>query len=257
MRHIERDHEGKRFSCNHCDFSGRSKGHLDKHFEQSHVSPTLFCDLCGFGCSSKTGLAFHRNRRHPVLTCHHCDFTCREQVAMSTHQETHEQIREHSARGSVRAGAAEEEVPCPFRACPHVFSSVRELERHQKRHLFKGALHVGSLPKADNECRFCGQIVSSGPNALRHENRRCPLNPDLTSDEEKQLLGNLEETPKGRCVRCGKVFVNEVSQLRHEQICEDVSICSLCKRRYATYAQMRRHKNNFCPKRQSHHREDN
>ena len=255
VRHVGREHEGKRFPCGVCDFSARSQDHLNKHFEKSHVSPEIFCEICGFGCSSKKSLTIHRRMKHPVLECAQCDFTCHEQIVMTSHQQIHEESRESSTGGSGRTEGGREELLCPFRACTHSFGSTRELDHHQRRHLANGAVDVGFLPKDANECRFCGQIVSSGSNTLRHENRRCPLNPDLTSEEEKLLQGKLEKTPEGRCVRCGKMFFNQDSHSRHEQICEDMSICSLCKRKFATYAQMRRHKKFLCPKQKSHRHE--
>ena len=61
-----------KFKCDQC---GKEVCELRKHIEQRHKKKRPFkCEMCGFGCSTKSQLKTHMKMKHDGVkdTCHMC-----------------------------------------------------------------------------------------------------------------------------------------------------------------------------------------
>ncbi|XP_077283623.1 uncharacterized protein LOC143909491 [Arctopsyche grandis] len=115
--------------CNTCNLKFLKSGHFDgrhrlkrppakKFRPQSHI-----CDVCGQGCTTRSGLSQHRLRHAEArYSCPHCPYKCRRKGYMKKHVETH--VREMN---SSKAKAADTEpsrldAAAEERAVPEVFT---------------------------------------------------------------------------------------------------------------------------------------
>ena len=74
-KHVKLKHGNRttRYLCSSCDCIFSSINSIASHFihckDEELIPPTAHpfqCNLCDFGCTTKTGLGVHRRRRHPV-----------------------------------------------------------------------------------------------------------------------------------------------------------------------------------------------
>ena len=64
LRHLEIDHEGKRFPCEYCDHQSTQKSSLKMHIEAKHKGIKHTCNQCGKSFSQSGTLNIHIKTKH-------------------------------------------------------------------------------------------------------------------------------------------------------------------------------------------------
>ena len=69
LRHMEIDHEGKRFHCEYCDHQSTQRSSLKMHIEAKHKGIKHICNQCGKSFSQSGTLNIHIKTKHKNSWC--------------------------------------------------------------------------------------------------------------------------------------------------------------------------------------------
>ena len=87
--HIEAKHEGVKYKCIQCDYTGTKYG-LKDHGRAKHGGKLYVCELCDYATSYVSALSSHKKAQHEGVTyqCDLCDNKFKWRIGLKTHRET-------------------------------------------------------------------------------------------------------------------------------------------------------------------------
>ena len=100
FRH-KKNHEGRVFKCESCDFQSATKHTLKTHIQVKHegfVQEKIQCDQCTFSTASQGSLSNHKQKEHNgrVFKCKTCDFQSVSKGGLNSHIKVkHAQIKDY------------------------------------------------------------------------------------------------------------------------------------------------------------------
>ena len=174
------------------------------------LATSTYCDLCDMYMETRADLLIHQQTIHLGCKPYACKY-CAKRFPTVTNQRRHERIH------------LGQRVKC--RLCPSTFTQTGDLKKHVRK------LH----PEAFNECAFCGKYFSekslldthlvfhdqnSSSNILEAVRRQhaFKVDPEQDRQESLRLAGSTGKQQKFACTVCKKWFVNYADMRRHRQL---------------------------------------
>ena len=157
----------KKFECNQCEFRSWTKGRLTSHIKNAHSNKRYNCNLCPATYKSKPGLLHHKMKKHNGqfrFTCDICGAGAVTQQHLNRHKESHENIhcpvcnkklfrRRHLSLHMKNVHGKRERLPCD--QCGKMFATSISLAAHY-------TLHTGEkkfkCPQCDKRFRTPGGL---------------------------------------------------------------------------------------------------
>ena len=151
----------KKFECNQCEFRSWTKGRLTSHIKNAHSNKRYNCNLCPATYKSKPGLLHHKMKKHNGqfrFTCDICGAGAVTQQHLNRHKESHENIhcpvcnkklfrRRHLSLHMKNVHGKRERLPCD--QCGKMFATSISLAAHY-------TLHTG---EKKYKCTQCDKVL--------------------------------------------------------------------------------------------------
>ena len=223
-----------RFVCEVCGYTAKQRTHVVQHHARKHAPKEFPCTQCTKTFAYETDLANHQNVSHVAVKAHKCE-VCGKSFAsakyLMAHQMRHDQIKRHF---------------CPV--CDKGFLAKYRLEKHVETHKTRDErtllyycticskaftsdsyrkdhenIHKGTEPY---ECKICGKTMKAQSAVWKHmqyhnseKQHTCPIERCKKRFRFKAGLTAhmVTHTKEGkhRCERCGKVYTQRQTLLRH------------------------------------------
>lgn len=186
--------EGEDFTCRRCTTGFQTHSQLESHF---FTHPTYKCHLCKKQFYVRKDLETHKENSpscNSSLECKFCDKKFWRQRSLTVHIHYHHKSQDVDYKCTV---------------CSKSFKVREQLQYHLK---------IVHMAYEHLECRICHKLLL-GPLKMKHHMKMVHI-----KDQELQYTFS--------CQVCSKVFKNELTLKKHQEIHENPILCEICGKSY-------------------------
>lgn len=244
----------RKFVCDQCGSSHKTKGNLNYHIKTMHTMIKNFrCDICFKTFKVQAELKDHCFSVHAnagVITCIVCKKKLTTSLSIYTHSVMHSGAREYECdicgyAFKTVTGLKEHKVTHsdnkPIRQCPYCerkFFSRSQYNAHVMRHTADGSLIT-------YKCPMCEVKFQHKSSYNRHVIRHQPGGDLEFPKENPYLLLDEADLPEGVCHKCRKYYSSKSGFYLHLKKCRDGIIqqfpCPYCERGCSNRSSLKRH----------------
>ena len=229
LREHKRTHTEVGKECSICGKKFWKDNRLELHMSTVHYGVRFKCEDCEASYMSFGALGTHRREKHMgvMYKCEECGSVYKSRAGMHAHKAMHKNVFKHMCS-----------------QCPKGFHYKQDYVDHM-------AMHAGLK---EHGCHKCGTYFTVKANMQRHllycgttdKNFVCSQCGckfkvlRYLKDHVKQVHGEKEQG----CHRCGKLFTNRHSLLKHLKVCGVTDLdfeCSKCSKRFKTKGYLSEH----------------
>ena len=219
----------KKFKCTQCEFRSWTKKTLTFHIKNTHSDKRYNCNMCPATYKSKSGFLHHKMKKHNGqfrFTCDICGAGAVTQGRLNVHKESHENIRcpvcnKKLFRRSLlslhmkNVHGKRERLPCD--QCGKMFSSSNSLAKHY-------TLHTG---EKKFKCTQCDKRFRNSLSLDIHKRHHSGIKEHACTycDKAFYTATNLQDHIRihtgekpFKCVICQKAFAKSCNLKKHKKL---------------------------------------